>query len=105
MSLDIRHEADQRRYAAYQGDTLIGHLDYEDLGNAALITHTEISPQSGGQGHGRQLVRGALEDLRQSGKMVVPQCPFVARFIRDHPEYLDLVHPTQRGQLGTEQLK
>ena len=32
-----------------------------------------------------------LDDLRARGRAVVPLCPFVAGFIRRHPEYDDLV--------------
>ncbi|ADY27303.1 acetyltransferase (plasmid) [Deinococcus proteolyticus MRP] len=103
MQLDIRHNETEQRYEAYQDGQLVGHLAYEDLGNAALLTHTEIDPQSGGKGYGSQLVAGALEGLRQQGKSVVPQCPFVASFIQKHPEYLELVHPNQRGQLSMEE--
>ena len=39
------------------------------------------------------LVRGALDDVRRKGMTVGPQCPFVANFIAEHPEYADLVAP------------
>ncbi|WP_261665061.1 GNAT family N-acetyltransferase [Deinococcus sp. Marseille-Q6407] len=101
--MNFPHNADEQRYEAYQDGQQVGALEYEDMGNAALLTHTEISPEHGGQGYGGQLVQGALEDLRQQGKMIVPQCPFVADFIQKHPEYLELVHPNQRGQLSMEE--
>ncbi|GHF94139.1 N-acetyltransferase [Deinococcus piscis] len=103
MQLDIRHNETKQRYEAYQGEQLVGHLDYEDLGNAALLTHTEIDPESGGQGYGSELVTGALEGFRQQGKLIVPQCAFVTSFLQKNPEYLELVHPNQRGQLGMEE--
>ena len=33
----------------------------------------------------------ALEDVRGKGLVVVPLCPFIARYIQHHPEYHDLV--------------
>jgi uncharacterized protein len=36
-------------------------------------------------------VRGALDDMRARGLKVAPVCPFVAAYIRRHPEYADLV--------------
>jgi predicted GNAT family acetyltransferase len=44
-----------------------------------------------GTGVGSQLVRGALDDLRVRGLRLVPLCPFVAAYVRRHPEYADLV--------------
>ena len=32
-----------------------------------------------------------LEDIRRKKLKVVPQCPFVATYIRRHPEWMDLV--------------
>ena len=37
------------------------------------------------------LAQGGLEDIRSKKLKVVPQCPFVATFIRRHPEWMDLV--------------
>jgi predicted GNAT family acetyltransferase len=37
------------------------------------------------------LVRHALDDLRAQGRRVDPACPFVAHYIRQNPEYADLV--------------
>jgi uncharacterized protein len=53
--------------------------------------HTEVEPRLEGQGLGAVLVRGALDDARARGELVVPRCPFVAAFIHRHPEYEDLV--------------
>jgi uncharacterized protein len=36
-------------------------------------------------------VADALDDIRSRGLQVVPLCPFVAAYIRRHPEYEDLV--------------
>ncbi|MBM4415353.1 MAG: N-acetyltransferase [Chloroflexi bacterium] len=33
----------------------------------------------------------ALRDARACRLRVVPRCPFVAAYIRDHPEFADLV--------------
>ena len=35
--------------------------------------------------------RAALDDIRARGLVVVPLCPFVARYVERHPEYDDLV--------------
>lgn len=38
------------------------------------------------------VVRAALEFSRAHALKVVPVCPFVAWYIREHPEYESLVH-------------
>jgi predicted GNAT family acetyltransferase len=37
------------------------------------------------------LARGALDAIRAQGLKVVARCPFIASFIKRHPEYEDLV--------------
>ena len=53
--------------------------------------HTEVPPKYEGRGIGKELVQGVLEDIRRKKLKVVPQCPFVATYIRRHPEWMDLV--------------
>ena len=48
-------------------------------------------PAIEGHGVGSKLVRGALDAARDQGLRVVPQCPFVAAYIKRHPEYEDLL--------------
>ena len=55
------------------------------------LVHTEVDPQFEGEGIGSALVQRALDDIRARGERVVPLCPFVAAYIRRHPEYEDLV--------------
>lgn len=40
-----------------------------------------------GSGFGTHLARAALDDARERGLEVDPLCPFVAHFMRLHPEY------------------
>ena len=55
-----------------------------------LYTSTEVPPKYEGRGIGKELVQGVLEDIRRKKLKVVPQCPFVATYIRRHPEWMDL---------------
>jgi predicted GNAT family acetyltransferase len=39
------------------------------------------------------LVQAALEDVRESGKRIVPVCPYVAKFLKRHAEFDDITDP------------
>jgi uncharacterized protein len=52
-----------------------------------------VDPHFEGKGVGAALVQGVLDDVRARGLKVRPCCPFVAAYIRRHPEYEDLVAP------------
>jgi predicted GNAT family acetyltransferase len=79
------------RYEWWDGDTLAGFIAYRTEPGARVLIHTEVLPGFEHAGHGTELVRAALDDLRERGLYVVPLCPFVAAYIRRHPEYADLV--------------
>jgi predicted GNAT family acetyltransferase len=82
---------DQRRFELRSGGELVGFLVYRLHPDAITLVHTEVFPEHGGQGHAATLARTALDEVRSRGLKVVPLCPYVASYVRKHPEYADLV--------------
>ena len=68
-----------------------GQAEYALDEGRILFLHTEVAKDAGGGGHGSFLVREALADARERGLIVVPLCPFVAEYLRRHPEEADVV--------------
>lgn len=64
---------------------------YQREGDRIVFTHTVVPPAIEGRGVGSKLIRAALDSARDQGLKVVPQCPFVAAFIRKQPAYRDLL--------------
>ncbi|QNE32056.1 N-acetyltransferase [Sphingomonas sp. NBWT7] len=64
---------------------------YQREGDRIVFTHTVVPPAIEGRGVGSKLIRAALDSARDQALKVVPQCPFVAAFIRKHPAYRDLL--------------
>ena len=87
----VEHDIPSSRYVLLVDGRPSGFVAYVRSRGEVRLTHTEVDPSEGGKGLGTALVRRALDDLRASGELVVAQCPFVAAFIRMHPEYADLV--------------
>jgi uncharacterized protein len=80
------------RYELHVDGALVGEIRYRRRGDKTVVlVHTDVDPSREGEGLGAVLVRGALEDIRARGQRVVPLCPFVAAYIRRHPEYGELV--------------
>ncbi len=89
-----------QRYEFFLGERRIGLADYRDEGEAVRIPHTEIDPAVGGRGLGSRMVRDVLDDLRAHDRKVLPDCPFVAKVIREDKSYLDLVPASSRVSYG-----
>jgi predicted GNAT family acetyltransferase len=88
---DVRHNQERSRYELFEGGRLIGIAEYRVAGDRVVFPHTEIVASERGKGHGAELVQAALDDVRTTGRRVVPQCWYVAEFIGEHAEYADLV--------------
>ncbi|MGJ6980601.1 GNAT family N-acetyltransferase [Aestuariimicrobium soli] len=87
----VTHAPSASRYEVHFNGELAGFIDYVQSGDVLDLTHTEVFPQFGGQGIGGQLVQGALDQIREAGQTIVPTCPFVATFVKRHPDYADLL--------------
>lgn len=66
-------------------------IDYRRKAGVVTMTHAEVPEALSGKGAGSRLAKGALDLVRANGEKVVPHCSFVAWFIRNHPEYKDLL--------------
>lgn len=94
-SIRVVHEADKDRYSIFVDDVLAGFTQYRSRPNGLAFIHTEISPEFGGRGLAGTLVSQALAEVRESGNKIIPYCPFVASWIKKHPEYEEItVWPT-----------
>ena len=91
MSNQVTHNQDEKRYEIHVDGILAGWVVADEQGDVVTLPHTEVLEQFEGQGLASQLVSGALDDLRVRGKKVVPECPYVSRFVDKHPDYADLV--------------
>ncbi|MDH7974071.1 GNAT family N-acetyltransferase [Sphingomonas sp. AR_OL41] len=64
---------------------------YQLEGDTIVFTHTVVPKAIEGRGVASTLIRAALDSARDQGLKVVPQCPFVAAYMKRHPETRDLL--------------
>ena len=92
MALAVTDNPARARYELHDGDTFLGFTEYHERDDGVLVfPHTVITTPKRGAGYGATLVQGALDDVRAKGRTIVAECPFVERFVREHPEYQDLL--------------
>jgi uncharacterized protein len=95
-----KNEAKQRYEVEVDGQLAV--LTYRREGNTMVYLHTAVPSALSGRGIADQLARTALEEARDHQYAVVPQCPFVAAYIRRHPAYMDLVEESQRSSFSAK---
>lgn len=88
----FRHEPDFARYTLWQDGENVGLADYRITPREVRFIHTEVDPARRGQGLAGRLIEFALDDVHASTDLrVVADCPFVDKWIGDHPDYQDLL--------------
>jgi uncharacterized protein len=87
MEPSVVDNPEELRYELWLGEQLAGEIRYylDDDGKVVLV-HTDIEPSLEGQGLGSVLVQGALDDLKERGIEYRVICPFVAAYLRRHPQ-------------------
>ncbi|MGC4934337.1 GNAT family N-acetyltransferase [Gordonia sp. DT30] len=101
--LRIVHSAALERYEAIlttdstdvvdADEIVVGYVDYVSEPYQVVLTHTVIPEAYSGRGYAGRLVRAVLDDIRGTGKRIVPVCSYVQHFIEQNPEYADMAVP------------
>ena len=89
---DIRHnEAESRFETTVEGKTAFAAYDLEEP-DRIVFTHTIVPEELSGRGIANALVKQGLEHAKEKQLTVVPQCGFVAAFVKRHEaEYGELL--------------
>ena len=87
---EVRNNEAESRYelATPEGTAL---AVYQLRGDVIAFTHTEVPDALEGQGIGGALIEGALADVRERQRVVLPLCSFVRHYVETHPEVQDLL--------------
>ena len=88
--VEVTHDPERKRFEAQvEGQTAV--LEYMQVGNTYIFTHTEVPEPLEGRGIGGALAKTGLEYVRDHDLTTAPLCPFVKAYIQRHPEYKPLV--------------
>lgn len=88
----VRDHPQKFRFELRVGDETAVAM-YQRRGHIIVFTHTLVPAALEGQGVASRLIGAALDAARAASEQVVPLCPFVAAYIRRHPEDRALVVP------------
>jgi uncharacterized protein len=89
--MEVRNNESRSRYELVDDDRVVGVADYDLRDEVVVFPHTVTDPGLRGRGLGAVLVRAALDDVRRTGRRVVPACWYVREFIERNPDYADLL--------------
>ena len=99
-NLEVINNTTEQRFEIVLGDSL-GMIEYYRLPGIYVFTHTEVPPESTGRGIADRMAYVALETAIAEGQKVVPECPFVTKYLQRHLEYAWLVTLLPEDDLPT----
>ncbi|QAY59886.1 N-acetyltransferase [Microbacterium protaetiae] len=83
--LTVRRNDERSRYEIDVDGVLGGYADFEQVSPGLVrFPETVIDPAFREKGVGTLLVDEALRDAAARGQTVIPLCPFVRHFLREH---------------------
>ena len=90
MDLRILDNPEKKRFEA-PIEVKIAFIEYIRAKDAIYLTHTEVPESLGGRGIGSALVKEVLQQIEGEGLLLAPLCPFVAGYLKKHPEWQRLL--------------
>ena len=87
MSTAVSRQSD--RFEISVDGTVAGFAQFLDRDERRIFFHTEIDDEFGGQGLAGIVVEHALAATREEGLTIVPVCPYVTKWLKEHSEHAD----------------
>jgi uncharacterized protein len=91
--ITVINNDEQQQFEVRKDDdtaTLVYRFYKDDI----ALMHTEVPSKLENQGIGSALVKYALNWAKEHQKKILVYCPFVASYLKKHPEYNTLVDKT-----------
>jgi uncharacterized protein len=83
--LTVTRDDAESRYEIHVDGVLGGYTEFRtDSRGRLVMPHTVIDPAFRGRGLSGVLVSEALADIAGRGETVLPLCPVVAKYLREH---------------------
>jgi predicted GNAT family acetyltransferase len=91
--ISVVHAPSETRFEAHVEGSLCV-LDYRLQDRRMIIPSVRVPTAVEGRGIASALTRAALDWARAQALQVEPLCPYVAAWLRRHPDYADLTRGT-----------
>ncbi len=89
--MEVVNNKKQFRFEILLPDGEYATLEYRWLKGNMVLMHTFVPESGRGKGIGSILVKYVLDYIRKQNLKMIVYCPFVAKYLKSHPEYNDLV--------------
>ncbi|RMA57804.1 GNAT family N-acetyltransferase [Ulvibacter antarcticus] len=90
MEVIVSENKEKKRFEAkVEGNlALIEYIRAEDK---VYLTHTEVPKALEGKGVASSMANQVLQQIKDENLKLVPLCPFIAAYLKRHPEWKELL--------------
>lgn len=92
-AVDLLKNEEKKRFELH----VEGHIAFIEYiltnQNVMYLTHTEVPVALEGKGVGSSIVVKALNYIKANNFTLAPLCPFVAAYLKRHPEWKEILAP------------
>lgn len=88
--LNLTDNRQKNRFEAPLGSD-IAYLEYRYQHDTRVLMHSYVPEEYRGKGNAARLIRQVLDEIRESDEEIMVNCASVSRFLRENPEYNDVV--------------
>ncbi|MBZ0328117.1 MAG: N-acetyltransferase [Altibacter sp.] len=90
MDIKISENKDRKRFEmVVEGKTAL--IEYIRAENKMYLTHTEVPKELEGKGVASSMAKQVLQQIKDEGLFLVPLCPFIAAYLKRHPEWKEIL--------------
>lgn len=79
------------RFELHVDGELRSFANYRERSGALVVPHVETIRRYRGNGFAERLMDGVVKDLRETGRGIVPICPYAVEYLRARPATHDLL--------------
>jgi len=100
-NVSVRDNPEAGQFEVWVGDERAAVTRYQARGGDTYgFTHTQVEPQFEHRGLVSRLIGEALAAARERGWSVLPECPYVRKYVQEHEELVDLVPEYAQRRFG-----
>lgn len=88
--INVVNNKDKQRFELNLG-TDVAYMEYRFQNDTKVLMHTYVPEKYRGKGNALKFIQQVLDDIRKAKTQVMVNCAAVSRFLKEHPEYNDLV--------------
>ena len=90
MEIEVSENKEKKRFeVSLEGKLAL--IDYIRAEDKMYLTHTEVPSEMEGKGIASSMVKQVFQQIRDENLKLVPLCPFVASYLKRHPEWKDIL--------------